>query len=152
MEVQALARKRLAARAEAVQGEAKAAAAALLAEAAAAPGAQQVAGGLVFRPLAEGTGPSPRLADAVQVRFTGRLAGGKVFDATPAGAAPARFKLEQVTPCWAEALQRMRAGGKARVACPPALAYGDHGAPPAIPPGAALDLELELVAVEPAAP
>ncbi len=152
MEVQALARRRLAARAEAAKERARAEGEALLAQAAAAPGAQRLPSGLVYRPLAEGTGPSPRLADAVRVRFTGRLAGGKVFDATPDGAAPARFQVEQVLPCWAEALQRMQPGGRARVACPPALAYGDHGAPPAIPPGAALDLELELVAVEPAAP
>ena len=46
----------------------------------------------------------------------------------------------------------MKAGGKARLVCPPALAYGDRGLPN-VPGGAALVFNLELVeTVEPTPP
>ena len=42
----------------------------------------------------------------------------------------------------------MKVGGKARLACPANLAYGDRGAPPKIKPGAALLFEVELLSIE----
>ncbi len=41
----------------------------------------------------------------------------------------------------------MRAGGVRRLVVPPALAYGERGAPD-VPPGATLRFEVHLVAVE----
>ena len=144
--VQALARQRRAARTD----QLKAAGDAYRARAAAAPGAVKTGSGLVFRSLSDGTGAAPGAADTVKVRYTGTLVDGKVFDATGAGGEPASFKLDGVVPCWGEGLQRMRAGGRARLVCPPSLAYGDRGVPGEIPAGATLDFEVELVAVEPA--
>jgi len=43
----------------------------------------------------------------------------------------------------------MRVGGKARLTCPPAAAYGPAGSPPAIPPEAVLTFEVELLEVKP---
>jgi FKBP-type peptidyl-prolyl cis-trans isomerase FkpA len=45
----------------------------------------------------------------------------------------------------------MKVGGKAKLACPSTIAYGDRGAPPKIKPGAALLFEVELLAIEEAA-
>jgi FKBP-type peptidyl-prolyl cis-trans isomerase FkpA len=45
----------------------------------------------------------------------------------------------------------MKPGGKARLVCPPNLAYGDNGAGEMILPGATLDFEVELLEVKPAA-
>ena len=41
----------------------------------------------------------------------------------------------------------LKVGGKARLVCPSALAYGDRGAGGEIPPGATLDFEVELVEI-----
>jgi len=144
MAVQALARQRIAARTKALEAKGDE----YRARAAAAPGAVKTESGLVYRALAEGTGAAPAAGDTVKVRYTGRLVDGKVFDATELGGEPASFKVDGVVPCWSEGLRRMKAGGKARLVCPPALAYGDRGVPGEIPAGATLDFEVELVAVE----
>jgi FKBP-type peptidyl-prolyl cis-trans isomerase FkpA len=52
-----------------------------------------------------------------------------------------------VIPCWTEGLQRMKAGGKAKLVCPPEIAYGDRGAGNVIPPKATLVFEVELLEV-----
>ena len=42
----------------------------------------------------------------------------------------------------------MKTGGRWRVVIPYDAAYGDQGRPPTIPPRAALEFDIELVAVE----
>ena len=41
----------------------------------------------------------------------------------------------------------MQIGGKAKLTCPPAIAYGERGAGGVIPPGATLQFEVELLAI-----
>jgi FKBP-type peptidyl-prolyl cis-trans isomerase FkpA len=57
-----------------------------------------------------------------------------------------------VIPCWTEALELMKVGGKARVVCPSTLAYGDRGAMPTILPGSTLEFSVELVDILPKQP
>jgi FKBP-type peptidyl-prolyl cis-trans isomerase FkpA len=41
----------------------------------------------------------------------------------------------------------MKVGGKARLVCPAAIAYGESGAGDLIPPGATLAFEVELLEI-----
>jgi FKBP-type peptidyl-prolyl cis-trans isomerase FkpA len=52
-----------------------------------------------------------------------------------------------VIPCWTEGVQKMKPGGKAKLTCPPSIAYGARGAGGVIPPNATLNFEVELVSV-----
>ena len=42
----------------------------------------------------------------------------------------------------------MKVGEKARIVCPSDIAYGDRGSPPAIPGGATLVFEVELLGIK----
>lgn len=141
-DVQALARARRGARA----GPEKARGLAYRDEAARRPGAVRTESGLVYIPIREGSGPQPASTDKVKVHYTGRLMDGTTFDSSEQRG-PATFGLAQVVRCWTEGVARMRVGGKARLVCPPELAYGDNGAGQDIPPGATLDFEVELLEV-----
>jgi FKBP-type peptidyl-prolyl cis-trans isomerase FkpA len=52
-----------------------------------------------------------------------------------------------VVKCWTESAQRIKLGGKARLTCPPAIAYGEHGAGKLIPPNSTLRFEVELLGI-----
>jgi FKBP-type peptidyl-prolyl cis-trans isomerase len=117
-----------------------------LASAAAEPGAVKTDSGLVIRTLTPGTGPSPAASDTVRVHYHGTLADGTVFDSSVDRGEPAEFALDQVIPCWTEGVQKMKVGEKAKLTCPPAIAYGDRAAG-AIPPGSTLTFEVELLGI-----
>lgn len=120
---------------------------AFVSAAAGAAGATQTESGLVYRELAAGAGTQPGASDTVVVHYHGTLRDGTVFDSSVERDSPATFPLNRVIPCWTEALQKMRTGGKAVITCPPDLAYKDQGAGK-IPPGAALQFEVELLEVK----
>jgi FKBP-type peptidyl-prolyl cis-trans isomerase FkpA len=101
--------------------------------------------GIVIRSITAGAGPSPGSDDVVKVHYEGKLIDGTVFDSSIQRGEPAEFPLNQVVPCWREAFQKLKKGGKAQVVCPSDVAYGDHGQPPDIPPGATLSFEVELL-------
>jgi FKBP-type peptidyl-prolyl cis-trans isomerase FkpA len=124
----------------------KAASQAYLDKAAAQPGAVRTESGMVYRELRPGTGPSPTATDTVKVNYRGTLVDGTEFDSSYARNQPAQFALNGVIPCWTEGLQHMKVGGKAELVCPANLAYGDSGRP-AIPGGAALIFEVELLEI-----
>ncbi|MHB8837050.1 MAG: FKBP-type peptidyl-prolyl cis-trans isomerase [Candidatus Methylomirabilia bacterium] len=115
-------------------------------------GAEKTASGLIYLPLKAGSGAAPKATDTVKVHYKGTLRDGSVFDSSIERGQPASFPLSRVVPCWTEGLQKMQVGGKAKLACPSNLAYGDRGAPPKIKPGAALLFEVELLSIEPPAP
>jgi FKBP-type peptidyl-prolyl cis-trans isomerase FkpA len=112
-------------------------------------GATKTASGIVYISLAEGTGDSPKAADIVKVNYRGTLIDGREFDSSYKRGKPLEFKLDNVIKCWTEGVQKMKPGGKARLVCPPNLAYGDNGAGELILPGATLDFEVELLEVKP---
>lgn len=119
----------------------------LAANAHAAP--ETTASGLVYEVITEGSGPNPKASDMVQVHYRGWLPGSnKDFDSSIARGQPAVFALNQVIPCWTEAVQKMNVGAKAKLTCPPAIAYGSRGAGGGlIPPNATLNFEVELLRI-----
>jgi len=115
------------------------------AEAAKEAGASVSKSGLVYRSLNDGTGASPVASDLVRVHYRGTFPDGREFDSSYKRGQPAEFQLNRVIPCWTEGVQRMKVGGKARLTCPPSIAYGERGAGGAIPPNATLRFEIELL-------
>ncbi|MBB2487306.1 FKBP-type peptidyl-prolyl cis-trans isomerase [Mitsuaria sp. WAJ17] len=104
--------------------------------------------GLVYEELKAGSGEQPTAADKVRVHYVGTFADGREFDSSVRRGQPAEFPLGKVIKCWTEGVQRMKVGGKARLTCPAAIAYGDKGAGGGfIPPGATLHFEVELLGV-----
>ena len=118
------------------------------AKAAKEKGAVKTASGLVYRSLKDGTGPKASPSSTVKVNYKGTLIDGTVFDASERHGGPATFPLNRVIPCWTEGVSLMKVGGKARLVCPSAIAYGARGAPPVIPANATLVFEVELLAVQ----
>jgi len=111
----------------------------------AAPAPVTTPSGLIYRSLKEGSGANPTASDVVKVHYRGTLVDGKEFDSSYKRNEPAEFPLNRVIPCWTEGVQRMKVGGKAKLTCPPAIAYGHRGAGGVIPPNATLDFEIELL-------
>lgn len=103
--------------------------------------------GLVYRSLKEGSGTAPLATDTVKVNYRGTLPNGTEFDSSYKRGEPASFPLNRVIPCWTEGVQRMKPGGKAKLTCPPSIAYGERGAGNVIPPNATLQFEVELLEV-----
>lgn len=120
-----------------------------LEKAAREPGAVKTSSGLIYRELRPGTGPSPTATDTVKVNYRGTLTDGTEFDSSYKRNEPISFPLNQVISCWTEGVQKMKVGGKSQLVCPASIAYGEEGRPPAIPGGATLVFEIELLGIGP---
>lgn len=121
---------------------------ALAALPATAQGPVTTASGLVYESLKDGAGAQPTAADVVRVHYRGTLPDGREFDSSHKRGKPSEFPLNRVIPCWTEGVQRMKVGGKAKLTCPPALAYGSRGAGGMIGPDATLHFEVELLEIK----
>ena len=95
----------------------------------------------------EGAGASPSATDKVKVHYRGTFPDGKEFDSSYKRNQAIEFPLNGVIACWTEGVQLMKIGGKSKLTCPPAIAYGARGAGGAIPPNATLQFEIELIAI-----
>ncbi len=120
----------------------------VIGKAAAETGAFKTDSGMVYRSLTEGKGASPKATDIVQVHYKGTFPDGKEFDSSYKRGQPTEFPLNGVIKCWTEGVQRMKVGGKAKLTCPPSLAYGEKGAGGVIPPNATLQFEVELISIK----
>ena len=107
----------------------------------------KTASGIVITTLTEGTGASPKSTETVKVHYRGTLTDGKEFDSSYGRGQPATFPLNRVIPCWTEGVQTMKVGGKAKLLCPPNLAYGSRGVPGTIPADSTLIFEVELLEI-----
>ncbi|MBW7676901.1 FKBP-type peptidyl-prolyl cis-trans isomerase [Chryseobacterium chendengshani] len=114
------------------------------------PKVKTTASGLQYEVLQEGDGKTkPKATDVVQVKYTGKLMDGTVFDSTDKnGGTPMDINLSSVIKGWTEGIQLMSKGSKYRFYIPSDLGYGDHGAGGAIPPGATIIFDVELVNIK----
>jgi FKBP-type peptidyl-prolyl cis-trans isomerase FkpA len=110
-------------------------------------GAVVTPSGLVYRSLKDGTGASPTASDKVKVHYRGTFPDGREFDSSYKRNEAIEFPLSNVIKCWTEGVARMKVGGKARLTCPPNIAYGERGAGGVIPPNATLLFEVELLGI-----
>lgn len=108
------------------------------------------ASGLQYEVLQEGDGKTkPKASDVVQVKYSGKLLDGTVFDSTDKnGGTPMDINLGQVIKGWTEGIQLMSKGSKYRFYIPSDLAYGDQGAGGAIPGGSTIIFDVELVNIK----
>jgi len=111
---------------------------------AAASTTEKLPSGVVVEHLVQGTGAQPVATDVVKVNYRGTLANGTEFDASAKHGGPATFPLNRVIPCWTQGVQTMKVGGKAKLTCPAATAYGSRGVG-TIPPNSDLTFEVELL-------
>ena len=111
-------------------------------------GAVLTPSGLVYRSLKDGSGASPTASDKVTVHYKGTFPDGREFDSSYKRGQPIDFPLNRVIACWTEGVQRMKVGGKAKLTCPPEIAYGARGAGNAVPPNATLLFEVELLGIQ----
>jgi len=109
-------------------------------------GAVKTPSGLVYLSLKEGSGASPAATDKVKVHYRGTLIDGKEIDNSYKRGQPAEFALNKVIACWTEGVQMMKPGGKARLVCPPDIAYAERGSG-FVPANAMLVFEIELLDV-----
>ncbi len=114
---------------------------------ASAEGVVTLPSGLQYKVLKEGTGKKPSASSQVRCHYEGTLLNGVKFDSSYDRGEPAVFGLNQVIRGWTEGVQLMAEGAKYEFYIPYDLAYGEHGAPGAIPPYAALKFIVELVEV-----
>ncbi len=122
-----------------------------LAEVQGQPGVEARPSGLLIERRARGRNqslPRPSEEAAVLVHYEGRLADGTVFDSSFARGQPAEFPLGAVVPGFSEAIQQMRPGDEIVATFPQELGYGPRGSPPDIPPGAALQFRIVLLAFQ----
>jgi FKBP-type peptidyl-prolyl cis-trans isomerase FkpA len=111
-------------------------------------GAKVTPSGLVYLALTEGKGNSPAPTDTVKVHYKGTFADGKEFDSSYKRNEPTSFPLNRVIPCWTEGVGMMKVGGKAKLTCPAAIAYGARGGGGGvIPPNTTLLFEVELLGI-----
>ena len=103
--------------------------------------------GLQYKVLTEGTGKKPSATSQVKCHYEGTLLSRVKFDSSNDRGEPAVFGLNQVIAGWPEGVQLMSEGSKYEFYIPYDLAYGEHGAPGAIPPYAALKFVVELIEV-----
>ncbi len=132
--------------------ENKAAGEKFLAENEKKPGVQKTASGLQYKVIKDGTGESPKSTDEVEVKYTGKLIDGTVFDSTDKqGGKPSKFRVNGVIRGWTEALEKMKKGSQWELYIPADIAYGERGRP-GIPPNSTLIFDVELLDIIPAAP
>jgi FKBP-type peptidyl-prolyl cis-trans isomerase len=103
--------------------------------------------GLQYKDIKVGDGAEVKRGTRVRVHYTGTLTNGTKFDSSYDRNEPYALTVGagEVIQGWDEGLQGMKVGGKRKLTVPSDLGYGERGRGTAIPPGATLLFDLEVV-------
>lgn len=106
--------------------------------------------GLKYLDLKVGEGAEATSGNVVEVHYIGTLENGTKFDSSLDRQEPLTFRLGagEVIEGWDQGIAGMKVGGKRKLTIPSDLGYGEQGAGEAIPPGATLIFEVELLGIE----
>ena len=110
-------------------------------------GVVELPNGLQYEIIKQGTGEKPKATDTVKAHYAGSLISGQEFDNSYKRGQPLVIPVSGVIQGWVQALQLMPVGSKWKLYIPSDLGYGDRGAGGAIPGGAALIFEIELLEI-----
>ena len=98
--------------------------------------------------LVEGTGPQAKKGQRVSVHYTGTLNDGTKFDSSVDRNQPFEFTIGSgVIEGWSLGVASMKVGEKSRFVIGSKYGYGERGAGGAIPGGATLIFEIELLKI-----
>ena len=107
--------------------------------------------GMKIETTQEGAGPAITNGQTAVVNYVGKLADGKVFDASANhgdGTFPFQLGAGVVIKGWDEGVLGMKVGETRILTIPPELGYGANGYPPVIPQNATLTFEVTLKAIK----
>ncbi|KAL0578761.1 peptidylprolyl isomerase fpr3 [Marasmius crinis-equi] len=110
---------------------------------------RELSGGLKVKDAKVGTGPGAKNGQKIEMRYIGKLANGKQFDANTKGK-PFKFALGagEVIKGWDQGLVGIKVGGERVLTIPPAMGYGKRGSPPEIPPNSTLVFEVKCLSIK----
>ncbi len=115
-------------------------------------GIKELASGIQYRVIEDGSGKHPTLDSEVTIHYRGSLIGVKdpdnyqEFDSSFIRGEPKTLKVNSVLKGWQEIIPLMRPGGKWQVFIPPELAYGVRGQQP-IGPNEILIFDINLLSI-----
>jgi peptidylprolyl isomerase len=109
------------------------------------------ASGLQYTMLTPGSGEAPQVGNIISMQYIATLPDGTELANTYTDKQPATtiWGRNQLLAGWEEGIGLMKAGGKIRLAIPPALAFGAEGTG-SIPPNTTILMDVELLSVKPA--
>ena len=110
-------------------------------------GIQNLASGIQYRIIEQGTGPQPTAESTVQIHFRGSLTTGQEFASTYTGNEAVSMKISEAPlPGLREILPMMKVGSRWEVFLPSDMAYGDSPRSP-IGPGQAAVFDVKVVSM-----
>jgi len=105
---------------------------------------------LIIEDSVVGTGAEVKVGDTVVMHYTGTFESGEKFDSSVDRDRPfeTQIGVGRVIDGWDKGVPGMKVGGKRKLVIPSDLGYGPRGIPGAIPGGATLIFEVELLEIK----
>lgn len=113
------------------------------------PGVVELPSGIQYKIITQGTGVKPQVEDTIVAHYKGTTLDGNVFDESYTRGEPIVYPLNQLVAGWQQTVVLMPVGSKWQLFIPSEYAYGERGSGSAIPGGATLIFEMELLDVKP---